>query len=264
MLLQLLIYLLLGTVAGTIAGLFGIGGGLIIVPILHYSFVKLGFPKELIMHMALGTSLSTIFVTGMSSVYSHNKLGSIDWVVFKKLLGGVIIGTFIGGRLTGIISGKSLEILFIVYVCVVALKTWIDAHVHPQSKPTSMLIFNLFGFIIGFKSSLLGIGGGTISIPFLTWRGFSMKKSVGISATLGLPIALVGSASYIYNGLSIGNLPEYSVGYIYLPALIGITSVSSLFARFGAKLSHKFPQDKMRKGFALLLVAIAIKGLASL
>lgn len=264
MLTSLLIYVLLGIVAGTIAGLFGIGGGLIIVPILHYSFVTLGFPKELVMHMSLGTSLSTIFITGMSSVYSHHKLGSIDWVAFKKLLGGVILGTFIGGRLTGLVSGRSLEILFIVYVSVVAVKTWIDAHLEAHRKSTTSIMFNSVGFIIGFKSALLGIGGGTISIPFLTWRGFPMKQSVGISATLGLPIALVGAASYIYNGYSIPNLPAYSLGYIYLPALIGITSASSFFARLGAKLSHKFPQDKMRKGFAMLLIAIAIKGLASL
>lgn len=254
-----LLYLVLGVVAGTIAGLFGIGGGLILVPFIHLSLNQLEVPKEIIMQMSIGTSLATIFITGMSSTYSHYKLGSIDWMIFRKMAIGVVIGTFLGGQVATRISGHVLEVIFLVYILVVAVKMWFDAVYESSSKKTSPWLFNLVGFIVGFKSAILGIGGGTITIPFLSWRGLAMKKTVGISAALGLPISIVGALTYMYNGLGAVGLPEYSLGFVYLPAVLGITLVSSLFARIGAHLSHRLPQAKMKKGFALLLMVIAVK-----
>lgn len=251
-------FLLLGVFAGTLAGIFGIGGGLVIVPILHFAFKGLGFPEDHLMHLCVGTSLSTIFITGMNSVHTHHRLKNIDWSIVKLMTPTVLLGTFIGGKLSGIISGDVLEKIFFVYVVVVSIKMWIDSRVESTSKETKKWLYSLFGLIIGIKSPLLGIGGGTISIPFLTWRGFKMQHAVGVSAALGLPIAFMGSLMAIYNGQG-KVLPEYALGFVYWPAVLGIGLTSSFFARIGAKMSQQFPQDKMRKGFALFLIAIAVK-----
>lgn len=254
-----LIYLLLGVFAGTLSGLFGIGGGLVIVPTLLFCFKFLGFPEDLTIHMAIGTSLSIIVVTASNSVYRHHKKGGIDWPVVKKILYPLVVGTFIGGQVSSMLSADLLEILFSTYVVLVSIKMFLDVKIDQNEKRTSPLLYSIVGFVIGFKSAILGIGGGTISIPFLSWRGFSMKKAVGVSAALGLPISIVGSASYIFTGLKVSGLPEHSLGYIYIPALVGVILTSSFFAHIGAKLSHKLPQQKMKKGFAIFLSIVAIK-----
>lgn len=254
-----IIYLFLGVFAGTLSGLFGIGGGLVIVPTLLFCFKFLGFSAENAIHMAIGTSLSIIVITASNSVYSHNKRGSIDWKVVKKLLIPLIIGTFLGGLTSSMLSASFLEIAFSIYVVLVSVKMFLDVKVDKVERETSVLLYSIVGAIIGFKSAILGIGGGTISIPFLSWRGFPMKKAVGVSAALGLPISIVGTASYIISGLKVTGLPEHSLGYIYLPAFIGVILTSAFSAHLGAKLSHKLPQDKMKKGFAVFLSIVAIK-----
>ncbi|WP_372655097.1 sulfite exporter TauE/SafE family protein [Halobacteriovorax sp.] len=254
-----LIYLLLGVFAGTLSGLFGIGGGLVIVPTLLFCFRFLGFSPDLAIHMAIGTSLSIIVITSSNSVFSHHKRGGIDWKIVRKILIPLIIGTYSGGLISSKLSASLLETIFSVYVVLVSLKMFLDVKIDKIEKETSIIMYSIVGAIIGFKSAILGIGGGTISIPFLSWRGFSMKKAVGVSAALGLPISIVGSISYIVSGLKVTNLPEQSLGYIYLPAFLGVILTSSFFAHLGAKLSHKLPQDKMRKGFAIFLSIIAVK-----
>ncbi len=254
-----LIYLLLGVFAGTLSGLFGIGGGLVIVPTLLFCFKFLGFSAENAIHMAIGTSLSIIVITASNSIYSHNKRGSIDWKVVKRILIPLIIGTYAGGLVSSKLSANFLEIVFSVYVVLVSIKMFLDVKVDKAQKETSTLLYSIVGSIIGFKSAILGIGGGTISIPFLSWRGFPMKKAVGVSAALGLPISIVGTTSYIISGLKVSGLPEQSLGYIYLPAFFGVILTSSFSAHFGAKLSHKLPQDKMKKGFAIFLSIVAVK-----
>lgn len=254
-----LIYLGLGAVAGLLSGIFGIGGGLVIVPTLLFCFKFLNFPPEIAIHMAIGTSLSIILVTASNSVYGHHKRGAVDWKVFKKIAISLIIGTVVGSSISSLLSADLLETIFSVYLVLVSLKMFLDFKVHSEVKKTGTPMFSIVGFIIGFKSAILGIGGGTISIPFLTWRGYSMQKAVGVSAALGIPIALFGAISYMITGQSVDNLPEYSIGYIYLPAFLGVILTSSFMARVGVKLSHSLPQDKMKKGFSIFLGIVAIK-----
>lgn len=258
-----LIYMVLGIFAGTLSGLFGIGGGIIIVPTLIFCFKLMSLPNELVMHMALGTSLATIFVTALSSVYSHHKKNNVDWALVFRICFGVIIGTAFGAYLADGLSAKALSIIFAIYISLISLKMWIGFNVNGDKKKISNLLNFGVGLIIGFKSALLGIGGGTISIPFLTWSGRSMRQAVGASAALGIPIAFVGSLSYALNGLDNEVLPPHSFGYIYLPAFVGIILTSSFFARLGAALSHRLPQEKMRKGFAFFLMIVAIKTIFS-
>ncbi|WP_127716675.1 sulfite exporter TauE/SafE family protein [Halobacteriovorax sp. HLS] len=255
----ILIYLGLGIFSGVLSGIFGIGGGLVIVPTLLYCFKLLNFPLEHSMHMAIGTSLSIILVTVSNSMYGHHLNRNIEWSVVKKLVLSIVTGAFLGSFVSKELSAKTLEIIFSIYVVLVSLKMFADVKVDRDFKNTSSVLYGIVGFIIGFKSTILGIGGGTISIPFLTWRGHKMKKAVGISASVGIPIALAGTCSYIYNGLQVDNLPEYSLGYIYLPAFIGVILTSSFFARIGAKISNKLPQTQMKRGFAIFLMVVAVK-----
>lgn len=254
-----LIYIVLGIFAGLLSGIFGIGGGLIIVPTLLFCFKILNFPPAYSMHMAIGTSLSIILVTVSNSVYGHHLNKNVDWKIIKKILGSIIVGAFLGSFASNELAADTLELIFSIYVVLVAIKMFTDIKVERPLKITSNFLYSIVGLIIGFKSTILGIGGGTISIPFLTWRGYSMKTAVGVSAALGIPIAVSGVISYIYNGYSNPELPQYSLGYVYLPALVGVVLTSSLFARLGAKLSHKLPQEKMKKGFAFFLMLVALK-----
>lgn len=253
------IYLSLGVFAGTLSGLFGIGGGLVIVPTLLYCFRLLGFPAEHIMHLTVGTSLSIILVTVSSSLYSHHKLKNIDWKISIKIFPAILVGSFLGSFISKELATKTLQIIFSAYVVLVAFKMLVDVNIEAETKKTHTLMYQIVGFIIGFKSTILGIGGGTISIPFLTWRGLPMKKAVGISASLGLPIAFAGAISYIYNGWGKEGLPEHSLGFVFVPAFLGVVLTGPIFAKVGAKLSTKLPQKKMKKGFAMFLVVVAFK-----
>lgn len=256
----LVIYLGLGAIAGLLSGIFGIGGGLVIVPTLLFCFKYLGISPEVAIHMAIGTSLAIILITASNSVYGHHSRGSVDWNVFKKIFISLVIGTILGSLISNLLSAKVLEIIFSIYLVLVSIKMFFDVKVKDQEeKETKNILFKTVGFIIGFKSAILGIGGGTISIPFLTWRGFSMQKAVGVSAALGLPIALFGSLSQIYNGYNTIGLPDYSLGYLYLPAFLGVISTSSFTAHLGAKLSHSLPQDKTKKAFSFFLLIVAFK-----
>lgn len=255
----ILIYLALGIFAGTLSGIFGIGGGLIIVPTLLYCFKILNFPESYSMHMAIGTSLSIILVTVSNSMYGHHLNRNIDWIIVKKIVLSIILGAVLGSFVSNELDAITLELIFSIFVVLVSLKMFADVKVEKEMKQTSWLLYSIVGVVIGFKSTILGIGGGTISIPFLTWRGHKMKTAVGVSATLGIPIALAGTLSYIYNGMNVPGLPEYSLGFIYLPAVGGVVLTSSFFARIGARLSNKLPQEKMKKGFAIFLMIVAVK-----
>jgi uncharacterized membrane protein YfcA len=260
-----IIYLLLGVFAGILSGLFGIGGGLVIVPTLLFCFkYTSAIPNDLAIFMAIGTSLSIILVTVTNSAFNHYKKGGVDKSVVLKLLIPIIIGTASGGYLSSTLEAKTLEIIFAIYVTLVSFKMLLEKKIEAEIKHTPTPMYLVVGYIIGLKSAILGIGGGTISIPFLSWRGFPMKKAVGVSATLGIPIALVGSISYILSGMKVTNLPEMSLGYIYLPAFFGVICTSAYFAKIGAKLSHSLPQDKMKKIFVLFLFIIAAKTFYSL
>lgn len=253
------ICLVLGAVAGTLSGLFGLGGGVLIVPALVVIFHWAHFPSELAIHMAMGTSLATIIFTASSSTYGHYKQGSVDWKIVCQLTTGIVIGAFSGSWLAHFINGRWLEWAFGVYLILIALKM-LFAHqqVSNRSMP-SIWVTNCVGIFIGFKSAIFGVGGGTVTVPFLNYFGQPMKRAAGISAACGLPIAISGTLGYLFAGSQHDILPQWSVGYVYLPAWLGIILTSSIFARFGAKLSHIWSQQRLQRLFAILLFAIAAK-----
>ncbi len=252
-------FLILGSVAGVLSGLFGIGGGLVIVPILVYMFTAQGISPEILTHLAVGTSLATIVFTSINSVMAHHKHGAVRWPAVAMLSVGIVGGSVLGGYTASFLSGEVLQRVIGVFAIVIAVQMFFQ--LKPSSreeKPVGRVFLGGSGIFIGWASAIFGIGGGSLTVPLLSWRGFPMKIAVATSAACGLPIALSGSASFIWFGMQAQGLPEWSLGYVYLPALIGIGATSMLFARFGAKLAHRMDQVLLKRLFSALLLIVGI------
>ncbi|NVN98629.1 MAG: sulfite exporter TauE/SafE family protein [Geobacteraceae bacterium] len=261
---ELFTYIGLGVAAGLLAGLLGVGGGIVIVPMLTVTFAAQHIPQTHIQHLALGTSLATIVFTSIASLRAHHARGAVDWQTFRRITPGILFGTFSGSWFAAALSGRFLKIFFIIFTFIVAWQMLSSAL--PKASRQIPGVCGLFatGSVIGGISSLVGIGGGSMSVPFLIWCNTEARKAIGTSAAIGFPIALSGAAGYIVNGLKISGLPPYSLGYIYLPALAGIAVTSYLTAPLGAKLAHNLPISKLKKGFAVLLILTGSKMLYGL
>lgn len=254
-----ILYLATGILAGLASGLLGVGGGLIIVPVLYYIFSAQNLPSEHIMHMALATSLATIIVTSISSTYAHHKKQAVLWAIFLLLAPGICIGAWFGGIAASEIETGILKSGFGIFELFVGLYLLWNRQSQQHSLSLSKIKSATGGFIIGTISAIVGIGGGTLTVPFLNWHNISMRNAVATSAACGLPIAIFGAASYIFSGWSVNNLPEQTLGYVHLPAFIFIIITSFLFAPVGAKLAHYMPEHILKKGFAIFLILIASK-----
>jgi len=263
MFIEFALYLLLGGVVGVLAGLLGVGGGLIIVPVLATLFSTLGMPTDIIMHLALGTSLASILGTSLASVYSHHKHAAVNWGTAIKLSPGILLGAWLGAILASVLSSDFLRPVFACFELLVAMYMLWGGKVSPHKGSPSLVNFSLSGGAIGFVSSLVGIGGGTMSVPWLIWHGSTIHKAIATSAALGFPIALSATLGYIFSGWNHPLQPEHSFGFIYLPALGGIILSSIIFAPIGATLAHRMRVEKLRKIFALLLIVLAAYLLAS-
>ncbi|AMO38078.1 sulfite exporter TauE/SafE family protein [Thauera humireducens] len=255
----ILSYLAVGAVAGTMAGVFGIGGGLVIVPALMLAFAEQNVSADVAMHLAVGTSLATIAVTGASSAWGHIQRGSVKREWFFLLLPGLVIGAvagvFIAGRLSGGVLGK----LFGIFLIVIALRVVIGFKPKPtQSAPTPVGM-GAAGAVIGGVSALFGIGGGTLSVPWLSRCGAPLPLAVGTSSACGMPIALVGAVSFAIVGWGHPSLPEWSLGYIMWPAFICLALTSVPFARLGVILAHSLPPQLIRLSFGGVLLIVGLR-----
>jgi len=254
MLTFILLCLLVGSVVGFLAGLFGIGGGLIIVPTLVYLLPMVGVPEPLLMSTALGTSFATIVITGFSSAQRHHKLGNIVWSAVKVLAPMIMISVFISGLFIGKLDRDVSAKIFACLVVYLAAKMVISIKKSTGTTQASVI----GGILIGMASSAAGVGGGGFIVPFLNSRGIDMKKSIGSSAFCGALLGLSGMLSFMVSGWGNPSMPDYSLGYVYLPAVLGITGTSFFTSKLGATATSKLPVPTLKKGFALLLVAIAV------
>lgn len=256
---ELFLYsVLLGIIAGLLSGLLGLGGGVIIVPVLVGLFSAQQFPEQLIMIMAIATSLATIILTSTSSIISHHKYGSILWDRVFRLCPGVLIGAALGAMLADYIAAEILSWFFISYLFYVGIRMAFQIRSVRKRKHYKRLDY-LVGNGIGFLSSILGIGGGSLTVPYLVGEQVAMKNAVAISSACGLPIAISGTVVYAWLGWGKTLLPEWSLGYIYLPALCGIIISSTLFAPIGAMWANKLPAKKLKQFFSVIIFLIAIK-----
>lgn len=251
----------LGVLVGTMSGLLGIGGGLVVVPALLWILPQAGIEPEIAMHMALATSLASIILTSSSSAYNHYHYGNVHFSAIKWLLPGVIAGGFIGSTIAESVPTQWLPRVFGVIVMFLALKMLRSSlsKAKPPKNKASPRLAPFHGALIGMVSSLAGIGGGSLMVPYLNRRGEEIRVAIGSSAACGVIIAIAGMLGFVYHGASAPELPSYSVGYVYLPALISIAATSVLFTKFGAKLATRLPTKVLKRVFALFLLSVAIK-----
>ncbi|BAV34042.1 membrane protein [Sulfuricaulis limicola] len=255
----LLIYLVVGAFVGLIAGLLGVGGGLIIVPVLVFVFQGQGVSPEVIVHLAIGTSLATIAITSISSMRAHHRHGAVQWDVFRRLTPGIVVGALLGAVIADFLPTKAMRLWFGVFELLVAAQIGFNLMVAPRGHLPGSVGTNIAGGVIGAISAALGIGGGTLTTPFLVWCNFSLRQAVATSSACGLPIALAGAAGFVATGWNNSGLPEWSSGYLYWPAFAGIVVSSLLFAPLGAKLTHTLPVTVLRRFFAVFLAVLGVR-----
>jgi uncharacterized membrane protein YfcA len=254
---EMIIFISLGLFSGLIAGLFGIGGGTLIVPVLVACFFSMGFEESIIVHLALGTSMACIFFTGLASANAHKKKNAIDFGVMKPVVIGIIFGSFLGAIFAIQIAGSILKIIIGLFALFVAIQIGFQLELRRRrsdNKSTSYIA----GSSIGFLSSILGIGGGIFSVSYFKSSGLSLTTSIGTSAACGVPIAIFASLGYIFIGFNNSVLPPMSIGYIYLPAVIGVSMTSIFTAVYGAKLAHFISEKLLRNLLISLMLTISI------
>lgn len=254
-----LTYLGLGTVVGFFAGLFGIGGGGIMVPVLTTLFVMQGVPIEHIVHAALATSMAAIITTSIASFRAHHKRGAVHWSVVKGITPGILLGTFATTFIAAYLPSLPLAIFFALFMSYVAVQMLLNIKPKPSRQIPGTFGLSAVGTGIGSISALVAIGGGTMTVPFLTWCNVKIQNAIGTSAAVGLPIAIAGTLGYFISGLNAEGMPDYSVGFVYVPAVMLISLVSYFTAPLGVKLAHSLPVATLKKLFAGLLVILALK-----
>ena len=255
---ELITFLVIGAFAGFAAGLFGVGGGTIIVPLLFIVFTQMGYDPNVVMHLALGTSLATIVVTSISSLMAHHKNGAVLWPVFKNLAPPMAVGCFFGAGIAGLISGLHLQVIVGLFLIWVAYTMFTGAKkaIDPTKTLPSSGQQVTAGSLIGIASAIFGIGGGSLTVPYLNRYGVVMQKSVGTSAACGLPIAVAGALGFMVFGMNAENNVPNTIGYVHTYAFIGISVMSFITAKFGAKTAHALSPALLKKCFAVLLVIV--------
>ncbi len=255
---EFLLYLILGGFAGVLAGLFGVGGGIIIVPVLVLSFTAQGFSPDVLTHLAVGTSLATIIFTSINSILAHHRKGAVRWPIVLWMTAGILAGTAVGTLTAAAIQGPMLLKIIGVFAIVMAIQMGLNIKPKASRDVPGKPGLTLAGGVIGWASAIFGIGGGSLTVPFLSWRSVPMQQAVATSAACGLPIAIVGALSFMLVGWDEAQLPQWSLGFVYLPAMAGIAITSMFFARIGANLAHRLSPLMLKRLFALLLLGVGI------
>ena len=257
-------FLSLGAFVGFMAGLLGIGGGGIMVPILTSIFLAQGVSIDNVVHLALGTSIASIIITSFSSMKAHNKNENVAWDIVKLMSVGVIIGTFLATFIASKISSIYLALFFALFMGYLSLQMFLNKKPSPNKKPINKKGLFFTGNGIGAISALVSIGGGSLTVSYLTWYNIELKKAIGTSAAIALPLSIAGTVGYIINGWSNTSIENYTFGFVYLPAVLCISIVSYFTAPYGANLANKLPSAKLKKIFALLLSILSIKMLVTI
>ncbi len=252
-------YLALGAIAGFLGGLFGIGGGTILVPTLLLLFEAQDFPREHTMHLALGSSMAVIVFTALASMHKHHQHGAVNWMVVRRITPGILLGTALGALSAAAIPARGLGLVFALFVYFAAIQILLDLRPPPARELPGTAGLTLAGTFTGWISSLVSIGGGTVVIPFLTWCNVPLRHAIGTASAIGFPVAVGGTLGYIAIGSHLGTLPEPHVGYVYLPALLWVALASVVAAPFGARTAHRIEVGVLRKLFAVLLLGLATK-----
>jgi uncharacterized membrane protein YfcA len=257
-------YAAIGAAVGFFAGLLGIGGGAIMVPLLVMLFEAQGLPKAHLLHLAVGTGMASVLFTSLSSMRAHAVRGVVRLDLALALTPGILVGGLFGSATAAWISTKAFAVLFAGVVFIAATNILIDRKPAPSRALPGVLGSTLVGLAIGFLSSLAALGGAFLTIPFALYCNVPLLQAIGTAAIVGFPIALAGSIGFIATGWQQSGLPPDSIGYVYLPAVLGITLASVLMAPVGAALAHRLPTRRLKQVFSVLLYTLAVKMLISL
>jgi len=267
-LIEIMAYLVTGVFSGLLAGLLGVGGGVVIVPMLILMFSHLGFAPQWLAHLAVGSSLATIIGTGLTSALAHHRRGAVRWELFRRLSPGIVLGAWAGAALAGFLPQQWLQRIFGIFLLYVGLRMLrpfaalfqIGPGTPSQgSGPTGPPHHWAAGSAIGVLSAIVGIGGGTLTVPYLVKTGLTMRQAVATSSACGLPIALAGAIGFMVSGWGRPGLPPFSTGFVYWPAVLGILLASMPLAPLGARLAHSLPIPVLTRIFGSLLLVVAAK-----
>lgn len=259
---SLLIFAATGAVAGVLAGLFGVGGGLVMVPALAFLLPLRGVAPDIVMQMAVGTSLAVIAATSVSSMLAHHRRGGVLWPVFWRFVPGLAAGALAGAFAAHALPDIVLRRIVGVGAIAIALQMFAGGEPRGERGLPGGAGLAAAGTVIGLLSALIGIGGGSLTVPYLAWRRVDIRQAVGTSAACGVPIAWAGAAGFMLTGAGAAGRPPFSIGYVSLAGFIGLAVASVLFAPLGAHLAHRLPPHVLRRAFAVLLVAIGVALLA--
>lgn len=252
-------FALAGVVAGLVAGLFGIGGGLIIVPILMMVFSWQGMSADIAIHVAIGTSLMTIAVTSLSSMRAHHRYGTTQWPLVLRLAPGLIIGSLTGAVIASNLPSQLLQKLFAGFALLMAARMWMPPPHALSEKLLSGTKITLYGIVTGVVSAMVGIGGGTLVVPYLVMAGQQMQKAVGTAAACGFPIAASGVIGFIWMGTQVHEIDtEWQTGFVNWQAFIGIIATSVFMAPLGARLARNLSHRRLSQLFSLVLLAVGL------
>jgi uncharacterized membrane protein YfcA len=260
------LFLLLGSLAGFLAGLLGIGGGIILIPLFLWSFQSIGLAPEVIVHLALGTSLAIIIPTAISSTLGHRRRGNVAWQAIGWMAAGGVVGVCLGSTLAASLSGTLLRGLFGLMQIGVGLKMYFHPRLPPEEnenpQPSRLL---LVGAAVGSFSSFFGVGGGIIAVPMMViLLRFPIHLAVGSSSGLMMVSSLLGTAAYIFHGWQIALLPPYSWGYVNWLVAVIIAPLTIVFARYGVRAASRLPQNKLMKIFAAFVILVGVEMLVQI
>jgi uncharacterized membrane protein YfcA len=252
-----------GIISGVISGLLGIGGGIVIVPFIAWLLNNHGMPAETIMQTAIATSLATIIITSTSSVLAQHRRGAVKWPVVKTLTPGIAIGAWFGADLAHFLSSALLASIFGSFLLLNGLRMAINLKPKPHRELPKIIPLSIAGTVMGALSTLIGIGGGTLTVPYMTWHNVPIKNAIALGSACGLPIALFGAFSFAIIGAQATHLPASNIGYINIPAFLGISCTSIFAATLGVHLSHKMPTATLKKVFSVILIVVGINMLVN-
>lgn len=252
-------YLAIGAAAGVLAGLLGVGGGIVVVPGLVGVFAAQGVAAPHVLPLALGTSLATIVCTSLASLRAHHARAAVDWAIVQRLAPGLVVGALAGAWCAVRVSSPVLTLVFAGFLCVVATRLLIDAAPRPARELPGGGGLAVVGAAIGLVSGVVGIGGGTLSVPFLIRHRIPILRAIGTAAASGVPIASAGAIGYVVNGVGLVGLPSHSVGLVHLHALAGVAVASVVLAPLGARLAHRMPTARLKTVFAGFLYLVGAK-----
>lgn len=260
----ILLYVALGAFVGFMAGLLGVGGGGILVPLLTFIFNYQGMSAENVVHLALGTSLTCMIISATASIRAHAARGAVVWRIVAGMAPGIMLGAFVVTQLAANVNSVYIALFFALFMALVAGQMFLNWQPKPSQKPTRLRGLMVAGAAIGSVSALAAVGGGFLTVAYLGYRNVEMKKAIGTSAAIGLPIAIAGTVGYLISGWSKTAGSPYTLGFIYVPAFLAIAIASAVTAPYGARCAHGLPEKQLKKIFAVVSLLLSVSMLFSI